>query len=92
MVPVTVPAAGTNQEPQGLNLIHTLGCKGCHIIQGDGSALGPDLTQIGSRMTAARIQALLIAPASIREKYMPDYKSVNTEDLEIISNYLYQLR
>ena len=89
------PTLWAAEKPQGkpaLNLIHALGCKGCHIIQKDGSATGPDLTQVGSRLTAAQIQEILLAPVSSRKAFMPAYTSVKTEDLQLISNYLYQLR
>ncbi|MCF6265424.1 MAG: cytochrome c [Desulfuromusa sp.] len=76
-----------------LELIQVLGCKACHTIHGDGGSLAADLTQIGSRLTAAQIEALLTAAASTREKgFMPSYSTLPKEDLQRISNYLYNLR
>ena len=84
------PAATT----KAVDLIHALGCKGCHTIQGDGGTLAPDLTDIGSRMTATQMQQLLVQmhPAANNDKFMPAYTSVSAEDLKLISHYLYQLR
>jgi len=76
-----------------LELIQVLGCKGCHMIHGDGGSLAADLTQIGSRLTATQIEALLTADTSTRTKgFMPSYSSLPKEDLQRISNYLYNLR
>ena len=76
-----------------LELIHVLGCKGCHIINGDGGSLAVDLTQIGSRLTAKQIDTQLAAHSSTRTKgFMPSYSSLPKDDLQRISNYLYNLR
>ena len=62
------------------------------MIQGDGSSLAPDLTKIGSRMTATQINQTMLHPPVDGKKFMPAYNSVAPEDLKLISNYLYQLR
>ena len=76
-----------------LELIHVLGCKSCHIINGDGGSLAADLTQIGSRLTAKQIDTQLTAHASTRTTgFMPSYSSLPKDDLQRISDYLYNLR
>lgn len=44
------------------------GCATCHILDGEGVAIGPDLTGIASRRGAAQIRATLIDPS----KTLPD--------------------
>lgn len=44
------------------------GCTNCHILDGEGVAIGPDLTEIASRRGAAQIRATLIDPS----KTLPD--------------------
>lgn len=45
-------------------LIYTLsGCSNCHILGGEGVAIGPDLTGIASRRGAAQIRATLVDPS-----------------------------
>lgn len=84
-------APGTTDNPT-LKLIHTLGCKGCHVIDGDGGSLAPELTDIGTRMTAEQIRALLIAdPESRKGGFMPSYATLPDEDLQAISRYLHDL-
>ncbi len=89
-------AIAANDAPKiapELELIQVLGCKGCHMIHGEGGSLAADLTQIGSRMTAAQIESWLTADASTRTKgFMPSYSSLTKEDLQRISHYLYNLR
>jgi cytochrome c oxidase cbb3-type subunit III len=38
-------------------------CAACHILDGDGTGIGPDLTAIGTRRGAAQIRATLIDPS-----------------------------
>lgn len=76
-----------------LELIQTLGCKACHTIRDDGGSLAPDLTQVGSRLTAAQIQQRLTRHNDPDSRvFMPDYSTVAPADLERISRYLYELR
>ncbi len=92
----SVAAIAADKTPQidpALELIHVLGCKGCHIINGDGGSLAVDLTQIGSRLTAKQIDTQLTAHTSTRTKgFMPSYSSLPKDDLQHISDYLYNLR
>jgi hypothetical protein len=89
----TIAAEDISQNDPALHLIHALGCKGCHSIHGEGGSLAPDLTQIGSRLTAGQIQIHLIAPAETRTRgFMPSYSSLPKNELRLISNYLYNLR
>ena len=91
-----VVAIAANDAPKidpELELIQVLGCKGCHMIHGDGGSLAADLTQIGIHLTAAQIEAVLTADTSTRTKgFMPSYSSLPKEDLQRISNYLYNHR
>jgi mono/diheme cytochrome c family protein len=51
-------------------------CKACHKLKGEGSAaLGPDLTHVGSKMSAAKIKALMQNPKKFNPKsIMPPVK------------------
>jgi cytochrome c oxidase cbb3-type subunit 3 len=39
-------------------------CSQCHIINGQGGSLGPELTEIGSRRSAAHLRAAILDPQS----------------------------
>lgn len=42
------------------------GCAACHIVRGEGSPLGPDLTEIGLLRGAAHLREAILAPAAAR--------------------------
>ena len=41
----------------GATLFYQRGCEFCHSIEGNGGRKGPDLSQVGSRMTEDQIEA-----------------------------------
>ena len=74
-------------------LIETLGCRGCHQIQGYGGSLAADLTAVGSRLTATEIMSILSSHTVTRTgHFMPSYTTLTPEELELIGSYLYNLR
>ncbi len=90
---LAIAVDNTPQIDPVLELIHTLGCKGCHMISGEGGSLAPDLTQIGSRLTAIQIEAqLTTGTASQGKSFMPSYNSLSINELKQMGKYLYNLR
>jgi putative heme-binding domain-containing protein len=65
---VAVVKAGPQEESpagdasRGKALVESSGCLDCHRIGDRGSRLGPNLSDIGSRRTAVRLQRSLVAP------------------------------
>lgn len=55
-------AAGNPQH--GLAVYQARGCAGCHVLGGQGRALGPDLSAIGSQRGPAYLKEALVAPAA----------------------------
>jgi ubiquinol-cytochrome c reductase cytochrome b subunit len=43
-------------------------CIGCHVIDGDGTAEGPELTRIGTKHDAAYLERLIADPESVNPK------------------------
>src|SRR5579884_1012623 len=41
----------TTQQKQGAKLLHDMGCLACHTVNGIGGHRGPNLSQVGSRLT-----------------------------------------
>jgi putative heme-binding domain-containing protein len=61
MAPETVPG----DAKHGQEVYRTKGrCAQCHINGGQGGSLGPELTEIGSRRSAAHLRAAILDPAS----------------------------
>ncbi len=87
-----IAADDAPQVDPALELIHALGCKGCHVIRGKGGSLATDLTQIGSRLSAEQIEVQLTSDPTTRLKgFMPSYISLPKNDLKRVSKYLYNL-
>jgi mono/diheme cytochrome c family protein len=52
--------AGGSSDPMAI--VHAAGCIGCHKIGAEGAAVGPDLTHVGARLTAAGIREAILLP------------------------------
>ena len=66
----------TGDAARGARLIATSGklaaCQACHIIQGQGRAVGPDLSRIGAQQSSAQILESILKPSqSIAPQYRP---------------------
>jgi ubiquinol-cytochrome c reductase cytochrome b subunit len=65
-------------------------CASCHIVDGEGSSIGPDLTRIGSRHDAMWLRDWIAQPDAVDPAAsMPAFGEVLTErEMTIIVNYL----
>src|SRR6267378_3327522 len=52
--------AGGSTDPMAI--IRGAGCTGCHKIGSEGGAIGPNLTHVGSRLSAALIRECILKP------------------------------
>ena len=69
-------------------------CSSCHIVDGKGGTLGPDLSRVGSYRTLGFIDAFTSDPASVLPgATMPGYKRIlSPEEIADIAAYLYSLK
>lgn len=93
----------TSEEQRGADLFRDEGCGACHAIRGTDhvSAIGPDLTHIGSRhslgggimeVTLADLSDWIAHTGEIKpEVAMPSYDWLPPEDLRALSAYLESL-
>ena len=51
--------------PRGRDVYTAQGCAGCHIVDGQGSGFGPELSSIGARRNAAHLRQSLVEPAAV---------------------------
>ena len=63
----SAPAAGGSHGIAGgstdpMAIFRGAGCVGCHKIGSDGAAIGPDLTHVGARLSAALIRESILTP------------------------------
>jgi len=76
-------------EKRARQLMATQGCKGCHVFGGAGGTLGPGLDKIGTRMKRFQIRQKLLNPKIDKpESIMPDMMHLETEELNILVNFL----
>jgi cytochrome c oxidase cbb3-type subunit 3 len=75
----TLPGSATRGE----QLFRRTGCGGCHTLAGEGTSLGPDLTDIGARRGATRLRETLRNPSKtlpegflVVEVVMPSGKAI----------------
>jgi cytochrome c oxidase cbb3-type subunit III len=57
-------AALTGDPLRGARIFASNSCSSCHIFAGQGNALGPELTDLGDRRSAAYIHEVLLDPAA----------------------------
>ena len=66
--------AGGSTDP--MTMIRGAGCTACHKISGEGGAIGPDLTQVGSRLSANLIRESILQPDAKTAKGYEKFKGV----------------
>jgi mono/diheme cytochrome c family protein len=77
------PAAGASAGPgiaggstDPMTIIRGSGCTGCHKINGEGGAIGPDLSRVGSRLSANLIRESILLPDAKVAKGFEKFKGV----------------
>ena len=56
---------------RGERLYRTKGCAGCHMVRGEGSGFGPELSDIGSKRSVAFLRESIVAPeASVPDDFL----------------------
>lgn len=76
MAGVSVLSAQTGDAAKGKALVASSGCLNCHRIGDTGSRVGPNLTDIGDRRTAERLQRSIVAPD---EEVLPENRYISVE-------------
>jgi len=95
-VAATPPASSnklSSSARQGQQLFQTLGCTGCHSVNGSGGTAGPDLSNEGS---SGRTRDWLIAQISNPKSHdpstiMPAFSSLDNQQLNQLADYLLSL-
>jgi cytochrome c oxidase cbb3-type subunit 3 len=59
----TAAASPSGNAERGRAIYTKLGCASCHIVGGQGSSFGPDLTEIGASRGAAYLRQSFLGPA-----------------------------
>jgi putative heme-binding domain-containing protein len=59
----TAAASPVGNADRGRAIYTKLGCASCHIVEGQGSSFGPDLTEIGASRGPAYLRQSFLGPA-----------------------------
>jgi cytochrome c oxidase cbb3-type subunit III len=68
------PEALPGDPARGQSVYVGAGCATCHIVDGEGSGLGPDLSDVGTRRGAAFLRESLIDPGAARPERAVPYE------------------
>jgi ubiquinol-cytochrome c reductase cytochrome b subunit len=84
----------TASEVIGRELVDAQGCRSCHVIDGQGAAVGPSLDGVAARRTAAYIHSYIedsrnLNPNATMPAFLPP---LTHEQVEDITQYLLTLR
>jgi cbb3-type cytochrome c oxidase subunit III len=89
------PVAGDTPEERGANLFQSLGCVACHTINGQGGAVGPELTNVYADKGEDYVRQSILEPnADIVEGFQPDImpqdfgQRLSDENLNDLISYL----
>jgi cytochrome c oxidase subunit 2 len=67
------PVPGDTPEERGENLFQGMGCVGCHKINGEGGAVGPELTNVYSDQGEDYVRQAILQPnAEIAQGFQPN--------------------
>jgi putative heme-binding domain-containing protein len=69
-------APPTGDPSHGSEVFAKAGCTSCHIVNGRGSAIGPELTGIGARRTAETLRRALVNPG---ESATPEFTLIQAQ-------------
>lgn len=89
---LAAPALAAN-DARARELIHSLGCKGCHQLAGEGGTLGPAFDGMGTRLKEKEIREQLVNPKGKNPKtMMPVFANLPEKDLKALVDYLKSLK
>jgi menaquinol-cytochrome c reductase cytochrome b/c subunit len=89
--PTEIELATKPQFEEGKEITASSGCLGCHKIGENGNSLGPNLTEIGSRLGKDAIARTLVNPTPPMPSYAPFRKS-NPEQFDKLVQYVASLK
>jgi ubiquinol-cytochrome c reductase cytochrome b subunit len=68
-------------------------CQGCHVVKGEGTDFGPELTHIGSGYSADKLKTLIRDPTAVNpQASMPAFDKISDSDLQALVAYLLSLK
>lgn len=89
----TAIGVGGKELTSGQRLYQSLGCSGCHMINGIGGTTGPDLTSVGTRRDREWIFGHFKNPkAYVPNSAMPSFGHLSEQELKDLTDYMVELK
>ncbi|HCE68573.1 MAG: cytochrome C [Geobacteraceae bacterium GWC2_55_20] len=89
---VTLITVAAQAESKGGKLFSQK-CSMCHVVNGKGGAIGPDLTRIHAKLKEKEIRAKLENPKkSNPNSSMPSFKTLPKADMDALMGYIKTLK
>jgi ubiquinol-cytochrome c reductase cytochrome b subunit len=83
------PASESNTLVQeGQRIYREINCSYCHSIRGVGGAVGPDLTNIGAKLSAEQLRQYLQSPSAMAPNTLHPKLQFSPEELRALVAYL----
>jgi quinol---cytochrome c reductase cytochrome c subunit, bacillus type len=89
--PTEIELATQPQYEEGKEITASAGCLGCHKIGENGNTLGPNLTEIGSRLGRDAIARTLENPTAPMPSYA-NFRKTNPEQFDKLVQYVASLK
>jgi mono/diheme cytochrome c family protein len=81
----------TDPVGAGTSIVEAYNCRQCHLVGGEGKALGPNLKGVTERLDTVSLRQWLRDPASIKwNTPMPNFQ-LSDPEIEAIASYLAHL-
>ena len=77
-----------NRLAQGKKLVQNLGCQGCHVIQGEGMSVGPELTNIRTKVNAQWLYGWIANPKAYFPNSRMPVLNLTKDQCTLIGDYL----
>jgi mono/diheme cytochrome c family protein len=90
------PAQAADQsdvEAQARRLLNSQGCKACHLFDGEGGTVGPDLSKVGRRLSPEQLRSKLVNPQRQHAAgRIADFSHLQGEEIDDLVTFLSQHR
>jgi len=90
---LALPHQAAADDTRARQLLDSQGCKGCHRLGGEGGTVGPDLKEVGARLSREQLRQQLIEPRRRHsDGSMPAFNHLPASDIEALVDFLAGLR
>ena len=85
------PAAGSaDEEAMARRLLNSQGCRGCHRFESGTAEVGPQLDDVGTKLSRDEIYSTLVNPGRLHGNgLIPDFSHLSDEEIDVLVDFLH---